>query len=123
MSFSAVHVVPAIVSMVLAAVPVGLQKRRTPDIQRINVLDGGAFHIKGTVKEKNTPLNIALRRRVWLLDQSTHRLIASTWSDAATGAYVFDHIRVDVQYLILAYDWAGLYRAVIADNITAEPRP
>lgn len=99
---------------------------RTTQPQRSPVLDlrySGTFRVAGTVKEKNSPVNTPLRRRVWLLDQSNYDPVASVWSDAATGDYLFDHIRGDLRYMIVSFDHTGLYRAVIADSITAEPRP
>ncbi len=94
-----------------------------PVTRALDLRYGGTFRVAGTVKEKNSPVNTPLRRRVWLLDQSNYDPVASVWSDAVTGDYLFDHIRGDLRYMIVSFDHTGLYRAVIADNITAEPRP
>lgn len=86
--------------------------------------DAGAFRIVGTVKEKNTPANTPLRRRVQLFNQRSGRLIRETWSDAATGAYSFNGIKGGPErYFVVAFDYAENYRAVIADNLQAEAMP
>jgi hypothetical protein len=85
---------------------------------------GGTHRIRGTVKEKNTPVNTPLARRVVLLDRRTHRTVQSTWSDATTGNYEFRNIApssVALDYTIVSYDHTTLYRAVIADNVPTEP--
>lgn len=80
---------------------------------------GGTGSVQGTVKEKNTPANTPLRRRVVLIDQGTRLTIRETWSAAATGAYEFPQVSLDASYTVLSYDHTGTYRAVIADNIRA----
>lgn len=80
--------------------------------------DGGNYRIVGTVKEKGTP-DAPLHRRVLLCDQLSGRVVRSAWSDPVTGAYAFEHIRLGTFYVI-AFDYAGTYRAVIADNQTPE---
>lgn len=85
-----------------------------------DVEDFGVHRVQGTVKEKSTPDNIPLRRRVQLYHQRSGRMIRELWSDEVTGAYSFDYIRGDAVYFVVAFDHLQNYRAVIADNITPE---
>lgn len=88
-----------------------------------NMYFGGNGSIYGTVKEKNTPANTPLRRKVWLLDERSGQVIRETWSDAATGAYEFRGIKQGTPYTVLAYDRAHNYRAVAGDNLLPDPMP
>jgi len=81
----------------------------------------GAYRIAGTVKEKNIPVDVPVSRRVLLFDERANVVVRETWSDAVTGAYTFEHLNPDIRYLVIAYDHRHNYRAVIADNLTAEP--
>lgn len=84
--------------------------------------DAGRFRIVGTVKEVAVPSNAPLRRRVLLIDEVSRRTIRETWSDAATGVYVFNQIAgAPRRYTVVSYDHTGQYRAVIADTLEAEP--
>ena len=85
--------------------------------------DGGNGIIRGTVKEKALPHDTPLRRRVVLLNDLDHRVVRETWSDALTGDYAFTEIDPNRRYTVLAYDHTGTYRAVVADNLAAEPLP
>ncbi|AXY83364.1 hypothetical protein [Acidovorax phage ACPWH] len=80
----------------------------------------GRGFIAGTVKEKNTPSNVPLRRRVRLYRDRDGLLISETWSDRATGEYRFDEIDETERYTTVAYDHLHNYRAVLADNLTPE---
>lgn len=84
---------------------------------------GGVGRVYGTVKEKSTPANTPLRRRVLLIDERTRLPIRETWSDAGTGNYEFRHVRQGVPYTVLSYDHTGAYRAVVADAQMPEPMP
>lgn len=86
--------------------------------QVFDLEDFGPYRIAGTVKEKSTPSNMPLRRRVQLYAQRSGRLVREAWSDADTGEYSFDHIRGDLAYFVVSFDHTGFYRAVIADNLT-----
>lgn len=77
---------------------------------------GGLGVIAATVKEKGTPTNVPLRRRVLLLDERSHLVIRETWSDAITGNYEFRGVKQGVKYTVISYDHLHNYRAVIADN-------
>lgn len=85
--------------------------------------DWGLSRIVGTVKEKSTPTNTPLRRRVRLHYEKSGRMVRETWSDAATGAYSFDNIRGDQTYFVVSFDHTLNYRAVIADNLAPEAMP
>lgn len=81
----------------------------------------GDHHITGTVKEKNLPEDRPVSRRVLLFDERTHAVVRETWSDAATGVYRFERISPVPRYLVIAYDHKHNFRAVVADNLRAEP--
>lgn len=83
----------------------------------------GTGRIVGTVKQKATPTNVPLARRVLLLDETTNIVMRETWSDATTGAYTFERIDRNRRYSVITYDYAQNYRAVIADNLVPEAMP
>lgn len=85
--------------------------------------DGGRGRIVGTVKEKSTPANIPLKRRVVLQNNRDKRTIRETWSDAVTGAYEFNEIALNRTYDVTSYDHTGIFRGVIGDNLTPEVMP
>lgn len=87
---------------------------------RLDVYFGGNGIIVGTVKEKSTPSNIPLYRRVRLVEQRSGYVVAETWSNATTGAYTFANIDRSRKYTVVSYDHTGFYRAVIADNLTPD---
>ena len=89
----------------------------------VDVIWGGTGRIVGTVKEKGTPANVPVWRRVRLFHERTAALIAETWSDPVTGAYAFNNIKRDEVYFVLAFDHTGDYRGVVADNLTPEAMP
>lgn len=92
-------------------------------INPIDVYDSGRGRIVGTVKEKNTPSNTPLMRRVVLLAMPGSRAIRETWSDPDTGAYEFAEVATDRVYTVVSYDHTGIYRGVVADNLTPEVMP
>lgn len=81
-------------------------------------IDGGRGSIFGTVKEKATPTNLPLRRRVRLVHEFSGRIVAETWSDPVTGNYAFSNIDERQKYLVYSLDYENNYRAEIADNLT-----
>lgn len=81
---------------------------------------GGRGRITATVKEKSSPANLPLRRKVWLMRERDAQVVRETWSDAITGSYTFDNIDEAQTYSVLAFDHLRNYRAVIADNLTPE---
>lgn len=88
-------------------------------INYADAVNGGQARITGTVKEKNTPANTPLRRRVMLIEERSQVVIRKTWSDAVTGDYEFRGIAQNAVYTVVSYDHTGMYRAVIADAQTA----
>lgn len=83
----------------------------------------GHYRITGTVKERGVPDDKPVSRRVLLFDERTQICVRETWSDAVTGEYLFDEISGVPRYFVVAFDHRHNYRAVIADNLRAEPRP
>lgn len=84
--------------------------------------DGGIYRITGTVKEKSSPSNLPMVRKVRLHREMDGRLIRETWSDAS-GNYAFNSIRGDATYFTTSFDYLKNYRAVIADGLTPELMP
>lgn len=94
---------------------------KLPDVMPWRDMEfAGNGKVVGTVKEKNTPANTPLRRRVRLVREIDGLQIRETWSDAATGTYEFLQIDERHKYSVISYDHLGNYRAVIADNLTPE---
>lgn len=89
----------------------------------LDIYDGGQGRITGTVKEKNTPANTPLKRRVVLLSMPGSRAIRETWSDPVTGVYEFTDVAMDRVYTVVSYDHTGIYRGVVADNLQPELMP
>ena len=84
--------------------------------------DSGTYRITGTTKNKATPSDLPVARRVRLHEQSSGRLVRETWSDATTGAYSFTGLRLTTYYVV-SFDHTGGFGGVIADNLTPEPMP
>lgn len=94
---------------------------KLPDVMPWRDMEfAGKGKVTGTVKEKNTPANTPLRRRVRLVREIDGLQIRETWSDASTGAYEFLQIDERHKYSVISYDYAANYRAVIADGLTPE---
>ncbi|MDD2610645.1 MAG: discoidin domain-containing protein [Giesbergeria sp.] len=95
----------------------------SPTAVQIDRQDGGLYRIVGDTKKRGTLA--PLRRRVQLYNQRDNRLIRETWSDAATGDYVFDNIKggPGVLYFVCAFDHTNTDKAVIADQLVPEPMP
>lgn len=90
-----------------------------PPILLRDTINGGFGQIIGTVKEKATPTNVPLRRKVRLFHELSGRFLRETWSDDA-GNYAFTGIDPTQRYTVVSYDYLQNYRAVIADNILPE---
>lgn len=101
-----------------ALLPVGAATGHLAPMPFLDVYHGGRGVIRATVKQKNTPVNTPLRRRVDLIDERSRLVIRSTWSDPVTGIYAFSGIREDLVYTVVSYDLLHDKRAVIADNLT-----
>ena len=85
---------------------------------------GGAGFIAGTVKErpKGAPegSEAPVWRRVRLYDERSGNCLRETWSDATTGAYLFDCIDMGRIYTVLSYDHNGQFVAVAASGLAPE---
>jgi len=83
----------------------------------------GDHRIAGTVKRRvlGVVADEPLARRVLLIDHATYAVVRETWSDATSGAYAFEHLSAAPHYLVIAFDHAHQHRAVIADNLRAQP--
>jgi len=77
--------------------------------------------IRGTVRHRDAPGDTPVRRRVRLFRWRDGLLVGEQWSDAATGAYDFEWVEFDQVYTVIADDYAGNWRAVIADQLQLEP--
>lgn len=80
----------------------------------------GRGRITGTVKEKASPTDKPIRRRVRLYREPDGLLVQTVWSHPATGVYEFYGIPLDTAYTVISHDYQGLYRAVLADNLAPE---
>lgn len=80
----------------------------------------GRGRIAGTVKEKASPSDKPVARRVRLYREPDGLLVRTTWSHPVTGAYEFYGIPADAKYTVVSHDYLGLYRAVLADNLAPE---
>lgn len=85
--------------------------------------DEGNFRIVGTVKSKGVVSNYPLRRKVQLIEEKSGRVIREVWSDQTTGEYSFNNIMGGRPYSVVAYDYLGMFKAVIADNLTPSAMP
>lgn len=82
----------------------------------------GYGRITGTVKEKGVPSNIPRKCLVFLYRHPDNKLVDVVWSDA-NGNYIFDGINPAYKYMTLAQDPTGVFRAVVADNLTPDAIP
>jgi hypothetical protein len=80
---------------------------------------GGPGVVAGTVKVVGSP-NSPVRRRVRLLRDKDGVCVGETWSDPESGEYMFSGLEAAERYTAISYDHEGRYRAVAADNLTAE---
>jgi hypothetical protein len=84
-----------------------------------NAYQGGNGRIAGSVGIKGSP-NTPVRRRVRLFDEKSGLLVREVFSDLVTGAYEFMYVSMEHKYTVVTYDYDNNYRAVLADNISAE---
>lgn len=82
---------------------------------------GGRGKIVGTVKRAEVPANVPLGRKVRLFRDRDAVCVREAWSDPVTGAYSFVDIDPVERYSVVAYDYQGVFRAVIADNLLPDP--
>lgn len=81
---------------------------------------GGFGRIDGTVKVDSSP-DYPVHRKVRCYRDRDAVCVGETWSDAVTGNYSFTHVDPAERYTVLAYDYTGAYRPVVADNLTPDP--
>ncbi|MFZ6775792.1 LamG domain-containing protein [Undibacterium sp. Ji83W] len=117
-----VHVVKRVVSVGIPSTNFKHPHLATPSRKEADLLYGGNGRISGVTKKKGPP-DVAVSTRVRLFKDRDGMMIRETWSDPVTGAYVFDHISMDVKYTVLTYDHTHNFRAVVADNLTPELMP
>lgn len=84
---------------------------------------GGRYQITGTLKIDDTPTDVPVARRAFLLVEPGLNRIGATFSDPVTGAYAFTNLSNAYRYTVLALDYTHTYRAVVADNITPDAMP
>lgn len=87
----------------------------------VDIRWSGQYRIIGTTKNKATPSDVAVSRRVRLHDQKSGDVVREMWSDAG-GVYAFNHIAPGLYYVV-GFDHTNTFAAVIADKLTAEPMP
>jgi hypothetical protein len=90
---------------------------RASRLRAIDTQFGGPGRIFGTTKTKASPSNLPTKARVVLLHQRSKLLVRETWSDPDTGDYSFDGLDVRQEFLALAEDAAGNFRAVAAQRL------
>jgi hypothetical protein len=95
---------------------------RGQKLWRRNMYLGGNGRIVGSVAIKGSP-NTPVQRRVRLFNEKTGMLVREVFSDPATGAYEFLYVSMDHKYTVVTFDYDNNYRAVVADNISAEFAP
>lgn len=81
---------------------------------------GGLGRIDGTVKVDSSP-DYPVHRKVRCFRDRDAVCVGETWSDPVTGGYSFEYVDPAERYTVLAYDYTGAYRAVVADNLTPDP--
>ncbi len=79
----------------------------------------GAGTVTGTTAVDSTP-DAPISRRVRLYRDRDGLFMGEVWSDPVTGAFAFPNLSTNFKYTALSYDHEGIFRAVVADNLTAE---
>lgn len=101
--------------------PAGPRTARALDnVSRLVLEVGGQYRIEGTVAIDDEPTDIPVRRRVRLYRRVDGFLVAETFSDAITGAYVFTGLKLQKYFVIAHDDESNIYNATIKDAITPE---
>ena len=114
---------PALDRFAGSDLPVLSVNERAAPLPFLDAYNGGVGVVYGTVKEKTTPVNTPLRRRVILIDEASRIVIRETWSNNVTGEYSFPGVKLGVPYTVLSYDHTDAYRAVVADGQIPELMP
>lgn len=109
----------------LISVPNGLgqqlrnRQNASPRHVRYDLRYGGQYKVVGTTKRKALPINLAVSRRVLLVDQLNHFVVAETWSIPDTGYYEFLGI-AQRTYMVISFDHTLEQNGVIATNVPLE---
>lgn len=81
-------------------------------------LGKGIGRVRGTVKNKASPVNAPVYRQVRLIRGRDGRLVREQWSDPLTGAYDFQWIDELEAYIVLSRDHTRTFSVVANDNQT-----
>lgn len=81
---------------------------------------GAPFAGDGTLHGLVTIRGVPAAREVLCLDRLTKTLVASVWSDPATGAFQFTNLDKARRFRVEAVDYSATYNAVVADNVLPE---
>jgi hypothetical protein len=81
------------------------------------VRGNGTGRLSGTTKDKGTP-NVPVSERTVLFRQRDCQVVREVLSAPGTGAYSFDYIDETETYFVVSFDHDGVFRAVLADNLT-----
>lgn len=87
----------------------------------VDLYYGGRYQLTGDLAIDDTPTDIPVQRRVYLMPEPYTKVIASAWADPVTGAWAFYNLSGAYKYTVLATDYQHTYRAVVADNLTPDP--
>lgn len=96
-----------------------LQSTNLPKTCTIFDNSNGTGIITSTVKEKASPANMPLARKVRLFRERDGKCVRETWSDATTGIYTFTGLDLTQTYTAVSWDHTKTYRAVAADGLIA----
>ena len=77
---------------------------------------GGTGALSGIVTIRGVPA----AREVLLYDVQTDTLVATMWSDQATGAFAFPNLNKARRFRVEAVDYVRQYNAVVADYVLPE---
>lgn len=87
--------------------------------EELEVQQRFAFAGNGTIDGIITVAGVPSRRLVRVIDRKSGTLIAETFSDPITGAYIFTSLDPLLKYLVYSLDDTPIvYNAVVADQIT-----
>jgi len=93
---------------------------RVGQVLRVGV-NVGPYRVTGNVYIDGTP-DVPVSRRVRLFNRATAECVREVWSDAATGAYLFDQLPMPADgYFVVTHDHTNVFNAVIKDRITPAP--
>lgn len=84
---------------------------------------GGKGRVRGTVKNKGTPSNTPVYRRVFLVRLRGGMVVGEQWTDPVTGAYDFQWVSELHDYIVMSLDHTRNFRMVSADYAVMELMP